>query len=286
MTHGRAATMGRHPVTKAVKWTDPLPDQKSWIKRVAAVLVAAWATGDWQAVPTALMAIGVPLGEVAATVAQREAVKIGVRLGAEATDAYAVRWAEANAARLVTEITKDTEAVIRGLTTWATREGVSGETLARMLRQHIGLTERLSTAVRNYEAGLLADGATPIQALAAADQYAARLRTYRAEMIARTETLAAANAGRLDSYRLAQANGVLGPDATKVWLASPGCCALCDDVNGETAPLDEDFSCGETAPPLHPQCRCAVAVDDVGTNESTDGAEITVQDVEELAWAA
>lgn len=77
----------------------------------------------------------------------------------------------------------------------------------------------------------------------------------RAEVIARTETIAASNAGALESYR---ASGVVGG---KQWLTaeddrvSEDCAA-----NGEagTVAIDAAFPSGASAPPDHPNCRCTI----------------------------
>lgn len=81
----------------------------------------------------------------------------------------------------------------------------------------------------------------------------------RAEMIARTETMDAANEGLAEGWDAAQEAGLLGEDAKKVWIATSGACDDCDDVDGEEVPLDEDFSVGDD-PPLHPNCRCTMGI--------------------------
>jgi hypothetical protein len=49
--------------------------------------------------------------------------------------------------------------------------------------------------------------------------------------------------------------------ASKQWITGAGCCDECDELNGDTVALDEDFSTADGAvdgPPLHPNCRCDV----------------------------
>ena len=50
---------------------------------------------------------------------------------------------------------------------------------------------------------------------------------------------------------------ITGLVAEKEWLTAPECCDICDEMNGKTAPLDEDFE-GGVSLPLHPNCRCTV----------------------------
>lgn len=97
---------------------------------------------------------------------------------------------------------------------------------------------------------------------------------YRAERIARTETLHASNEATAWAYRQT------GYVTQKAWAVNPGACAECSDFDGKTVPLDDDFlGLGEThtftdengdeqeivntydtveEPPLHPNCRCTI----------------------------
>lgn len=78
----------------------------------------------------------------------------------------------------------------------------------------------------------------------------------RAEMIARTETAYADVAGNMSAYR---ASGVV---TRKKWITGAGCCDLCDDLNGQTIDIDDDFDTEDgpiDGPPYHPNCRCDVS---------------------------
>ena len=77
----------------------------------------------------------------------------------------------------------------------------------------------------------------------------------RADMIARTETAYADVAGNLDAYR------VSGVVTDKKWITGEGCCELCDELNSDTIPIEDNFDFyGEEmdGPPGHPNCRCDV----------------------------
>lgn len=97
---------------------------------------------------------------------------------------------------------------------------------------------------------------------------------YRAQRLARTETLSASNYSTEWAYK--QTGFVKG----KQWYVNPGGCEICAEFDGKTVPLDEAFaSLGQTieytddkgdpqtyqidydtveVPPLHPNCRCTV----------------------------
>jgi len=87
---------------------------------------------------------------------------------------------------------------------------------------------------------------------------------YRAERLARTETVDAYAQGNLEGYR--QSGVVNG----KEWLFDGGDCVsgICpDNVDDGVIALDDNFSSGDDAPPAHPNCECAlqpVTADDEG----------------------
>lgn len=92
----------------------------------------------------------------------------------------------------------------------------------------------------------------------------------RAERIARTETLAASNAGANEAYK--QSPLVIA----KEWSAESDACEFCASLDGTVVGLEEDFAKtgqdvggdGDNAfrvsyenleyPPLHPNCQCAI----------------------------
>ena len=92
----------------------------------------------------------------------------------------------------------------------------------------------------------------------------------RAELIARTETLAASNEGTLEAYRQSPLVNA------KEWTANPGACEFCQSFDGLIVEIDSDFAKEGTEvtgkdgnqytvsyedvghPPLHPNCRCAL----------------------------
>jgi SPP1 gp7 family putative phage head morphogenesis protein len=69
---------------------------------------------------------------------------------------------------------------------------------------------------------------------------------YRAEAIARTETLTANNEGSIQRYK---DEGVKEFE----WLASPDACEECQPLDGQVFPIDSD-----TKPPYHVNCRCTI----------------------------
>lgn len=83
----------------------------------------------------------------------------------------------------------------------------------------------------------------------------------RADVIARTETMTAANEGQREAWDQAVEKGLLSEDSKAVWIATSGCCDDCDDLDGETRDLDGEYpDPGADGPPLHPNCRCTEGI--------------------------
>lgn len=168
-------------------------------------------------------------------------------------------WARTNAAALITEITEDTEEVIRETLTEAVQTSRPYRRVARDLVGQtegnerrgglIGLHSRQARAVRNARADLEALDPAYFQRtlrdkrfdptvraairegkpLSAADvdritgRYADRLLQARGKMISRTEGNKAMNAGRAEAMtQMIESGKVQAEAVTKIWDATPG----------------------------------------------------------------
>jgi SPP1 gp7 family putative phage head morphogenesis protein len=96
-----------------------------------------------------------------------------------------------------------------------------------------------------------------------------------AEMVARTETSRAMNAGVFVTYRAAGVEQIM-------WVAAEDerTCPQCEELDGEVVALDGEFDDGITAPPAHPSC-CPP-----GTLVLTRRGEIPIENVQtgDLVW--
>jgi SPP1 gp7 family putative phage head morphogenesis protein len=82
----------------------------------------------------------------------------------------------------------------------------------------------------------------------------------RAEVIARTESMTAANAGQREGWDQAVEAGLLPEDATVSWIATDvDPCPECEALDGVSRTLDGEYPSGEF-PPLHPNCRCTEGI--------------------------
>lgn len=81
------------------------------------------------------------------------------------------------------------------------------------------------------------------------------MEKWRAERIARTETITAQERGNRFTFKEAGF-------AKKIWLANPDCCEICQALDGKIVDIDEPFFIDPTgysdgqAPPRHPGGRC------------------------------
>lgn len=131
----------------------------------------------------------------------------------------AAKWAEQNAAELVSEISDSTKEMLRSIITQALEEGPSAKELAQQIQD--------STAFSAARAGLIAE----------------------------TELRNAHNAGQLAGY---QAAADLGIELKKTWERDGDeDCPVCEE-NEAAGPIDVDdtFPSGDDAPTAHPNCEC------------------------------
>lgn len=187
-----------------------------------------------------------------------------------ATDPRAIAWAQQRAGARILGITKESqkavaETIARGLQGKLNRdEVIDGVTRV------VGLDSRQARALGTfYEKNLnslLDQGLSYENAARAAkklgERYRDRLIRQRATRIARTETNAAANAGRLLSWSEADIQGLLPTGSEKRWKTSQDerNCPTCRPMHNETVPWQGAFSTGDVMPPAHVNCLCTAVI--------------------------
>lgn len=141
----------------------------------------------------------------------------------DVSNPLAVKWAKEHAAELATQISDTTEQAIRDAVAKAVESG------------------DLSAAIDEIETAVGDDT--------------------RAELIARTEIMTAANEGQRQAWDQAAEAGFLSGDERRVWIAAGDACPLCDALDGEETDLGGSYSGdGGDGPPLHPNCRCTEGI--------------------------
>jgi SPP1 gp7 family putative phage head morphogenesis protein len=244
-----------------------------------AVLTAAIATGDITTILAAVqvarlstaLAAAVAVIETivteAAAHALTEVTELAVRASFTIVNPLAAEAARIQGARLVRVVTTETRQAIRALTVRAVTEGIAPRELAALIKPSIGLTVRQTQAVLNARAEWSASGLAGDALMKKVDAYEATLLKQRAVMIARTETIDAATAGQLAAWREAAHTGLLRPTETRrVWSAASDArvCPICAALDEQEVAFDDPFVTEDgterMAPPIHPSCRCSVAL--------------------------
>lgn len=183
---------------------------------------------------------------------------------------YTVQWLETHGSDLVKGVSDQTKSAIRETVFTGVREHKPIREIGREVRPLIGLRPDQTAALRSYTARLEADGQlSDEQVWKKANNYARQLLNQRAEMIARTEVLTGQNAGIQQSWQVARDRGLIAPMSKRVWIAGiekvrRRTCTRCLAMHRKKATLDGNFTDDDgdeiSLPPLHPQCRCRVAL--------------------------
>jgi len=129
---------------------------------------------------------------------------------------------------------------------------------ARLIRGSLGLNGRQAEALARFGEGLTRSGIGG----SAWDRAVARQRDryvkQRAVMIARTETIRAAQQGQLAVWDQAVADGILEPERTwRVWIAAANACDICLGLNGTEVRLNDEWPGYGMVASAHPQCKCS-----------------------------
>lgn len=199
---------------------------------------------------------------------------------------------------LIVEVTGETRRAVADIVRAGFIEGIPPRTQAREIRRIVGLTQRDANAVDRFLRGQLEGGIDAKRADLLADRMRNRLLRNRAENIARTETISAANKGQTMAWDQAADEGLLDRTTTReVWIATEDerLCPICAVLDGQTISFGGTFTSSVQAtgfdikpagtiegtpvkdikvtgtkplptpittrePPAHPRCRCATGL--------------------------
>lgn len=215
------------------------------------------------------------------------------------TNTRAVRAAQQNELELVYGMTNESRVVARNVIAEGQRAGLNPRTIARDLRDSIGLNPVQERAVRSYRAALesgqwsnalgreLSDGRgdktvrrmqrddgtlTEQQVDSLVERYRQNQLTYRAEVVARTESAKNVHAGLHEAFSQAIDRGDVEADQlVREWIAGPRTKDAREqhqEMDGDTAKWGEAFTAPDGTklmypgygPPEHSiNCRCTVA---------------------------
>lgn len=193
----------------------------------------------------------------------------------------AADWIKQHGAELVTNLAQEQKDALNAMIQHCSGyTAITPDEAARIMRPCIGLTKPQALANARYREAVKAaylkehphgkPETAEKKAAEAAARYAGRQHRYRAQCIARTELAYGYNAGAYGATKDAQAQGYIG-DCIKVWLTAfdERVCPICSLMDEEKRNMDEPFSNGKMLPPGHPQCRCAVAYEEIENTNLT-----------------
>jgi hypothetical protein len=218
----------------------------------------------------------------------------------DVTNDRAAAWAKDNTADLVKGLSDESRATVKQVISDGVREGRNPRDIARDLRSSIGLTPSQADAVASYRKSLesgqysdalgrqLSDGRDDKAIRAAQDKgvaidpdridamverYRKNYVGYRAEVIARTESLRAVHAGNEELFQQAIDGGDIEADSLeRQWNSAhdPRVRPSHRAMNGQKRKLGDNFVTGEGVELAYPgdpdgpieetaQCRCVVS---------------------------
>jgi len=172
-----------------------------------------------------------------------------------------LRWISGNADDFLIGFQGETRKAVTSIVRQGFIEGVAPKPMARQIRRVIGLSDRDSGAVDRFWRKLIDDTDDIPFADRQADRMRNRLLRNRAESVARTETIRAANQGQLLAWEQAADDNLIDPDTTRrVWIATEDdrLCPICAVLDGQEIGFTESFDASreatefkiEAAPPV------------------------------------
>lgn len=220
------------------------------------------------AAPVIARSMRVAMTSVAGIQAAQAHAEPSLELSFERINLEALQVAEDGLTHWLADLPDDQYQAAQTLLTQAIGGELDVRQFARQLAGTIGLDERSRGALARYDNANVQAGLSVAEIDKRYAAYSDRLKRQRAETIARTETMYAANLGQLYLWESAVRDGLIDPSTTKtMWIVTPDdrLCALCRQMTGErgTVPLGHAFDTprgGMTAPPMHPRCRCTVGL--------------------------
>ena len=179
----------------------------------------------------------------------------------------AAEWVRRRGAALATEVESPARAAIRLVVAQSIGEGVHVRETARRLRAVVGLHSRQVGPLQRLRASMEKRGVPAARIEARMARATAQAVAARADLIARTETVGAVNAGRTDFYEELAREGHIEKSAmVRTWLTARDerVCPICEPLDGATAEgLDGDFPGGYHDPSdTHPDDRCTVVFEE------------------------
>ena len=186
-----------------------------------------------------------------------------------ASNPLAVKYARSSTGNLIKNINKSQLKTVRSIIEKASNGKLSPNETVNEIKQFIGLTPLQSASLEKYRGKLFEKGLSAGKVEKLFNKKRKQVLAGRADMIAVTESMRAANRGQQLLWDQAIENKTLNPsEFQKRWIVTPDdrLCPKCNSMGQQRIEVQGDFE-GESgegvmpAPPLHPLCRCAVGLE-------------------------
>ena len=197
--------------------------------------------------------------------------RITFRIAFDVTNPAAQRWAETQAGRLIRQISADQRQSIRRVIVQAFTENLTTRQVAIRLTEQIGLHSRQAAALERFRADLVEKGLRPDRVSVLTRRARDRMIRRRARSIARTEVLRGVEHGPAVALGKRPWTRASGEPRTcgASFIVTPDdrLCPICAPLDGVRVGLQEAFvsptnGASAVVPPIHPQCRCALGIDE------------------------
>jgi Phage Mu protein F like protein len=198
-----------------------------------------------------------------------EAVEVEILGRFDLTNPWVVQAISEAVGTQIRAIDDRTLLAVRQLVRQGFEGGRTPASMARQLRDWIGLTPLQSQATARLRDTLAHAGHSARDVAARVERAVAKKIRERAELIARTESLRAANLGQHLLWLQADQQGLWDRDTMRrVWVITPDerlCPEVCQPIPGmnpQGVLLDQPFQTPRGLmqyPPAHPRCRCCLA---------------------------
>lgn len=182
------------------------------------------------------------IGSIAVSAAVKTTADLGLVAVLALPLSNALSWLEQHAAATVTGIGYDTMMGLRSIAVDGFTQGIGAPAMGRRMRAVVGLLPAHADAVERYDEQMKADGVPEEIRARHVETYRRRLLAWRAENIARTETMIASHAGLMAGWKIALAEGRLPSTARMRWVVTDDdrLCERCAPMDGKTIPLVGD----------------------------------------------
>lgn len=193
--------------------------------------------------------------------------QLGVSLTMTPFLAETEQWISTYVGTQIRDITATSREAIRAVLREGWTTGEAPQTLARALRQVVGLTPRQEATIARLRDTLATEGKTATQIARAVDEATARGIQQRALTISRTETLDLASRGAWDAMDQTIRSGIVQTEQVRrFWRVSEDerVCPICSQIpllNPHGVAQDESFQTPiglVLMPTAHPNCRCYI----------------------------